>query len=254
MVRLCHTQKRLFVEQPIHAILREGVGVNPIHDPRVQIIDAMCTKLILFGMVGGQQRQCVQDVFDGGVVPLTSFWKRLISACWTASACSTDTRSSPRESTGLVERVHGLACVPILFRSRSTNLRNDVTIEDAVRKRVGSMLQDGTELSGVVRIEDQFVVLEARIDPFVESFPVFDLVADADRPDVGVHFATLAGTREAPQEFVVVELVDLVETRRRETPRKAPRRYHGNQLRQSRPAERLGPYRSRRGVPGPSRD
>jgi hypothetical protein len=82
----------------------------------------------------------------------------------------------------------------VLFRNEGSNLWNDIAIQHVIRKCISPMFQDRTELSGVVRIEDQFVILKTGIDPFVEPFPVPDLVADTDCPDVRIHLATLAGT------------------------------------------------------------
>ncbi|QZA89066.1 hypothetical protein K0C01_02580 [Salinarchaeum sp. IM2453] len=111
----------------------------------------------------------------------------------------------------LVERVDSLPCIPVFLYSECCHFRDDTIIQHVAFEGIDTMFQNRAELASVVWVENQLVVLQTRIDPFVETLSVFDLVTDTDCTDVCVYFPPLACPQETSEQFVVVELVDIVQ-------------------------------------------
>lgn len=125
-----------------------------------------------------------------------------------SSARAASSSSGMRAVTVFIVTIH---CVTIRDRcnvqyatftsSGCRRLRDDATLQHAILECATTMLEDVPELVGVVRIEEEFVVLKRRVDPFVEPLAVRDLIANAYDTDACHGVIALSGPGETSEEI-----------------------------------------------------
>jgi hypothetical protein len=91
--------------------------------------------------------------------------------------------------TGVAENIDCLPSVAMFLGRKGSRQWNHVIGEDAVMEGILPIEHDFTELVRIIRLEEQFLVLEAAFHSLVQIIDVLDFVAYRDDADATVDFS-----------------------------------------------------------------